>query len=155
MLTIKGRRVLWNDGASRRDFLTAGSARLLGLTLADWFRMKAAGQTTEAKAKSVIQLWMAGGPTQTDTFDPKPQAGEDYAGPLRRPAATNVAGMQISELLPLLAKQADKYALIRSMTHGNNGHETAAYIMQTCTMPAAELVYPAMGAVVAMKKGEA
>ncbi len=155
MLTIKGRKVMWNDGTSRRDFLTAGSAGLIGLTLADWFRMKAAGLTTEAKAKSVIQLWMAGGPTQTDTFDPKPQAGEDYAGPLRRPIGTNVAGIQISELLPLLAKQADKYTIIRSITHGDNGHETAAYIMQTCTKPTAELVYPAMGAVVALKKGEA
>src|SRR4051812_43398842 len=73
MLTIKGRKLLWNDGSSRRDFLTCGAASLIGLTLADWFRMKAAGLTQEAKAKSVIQLLMAGGPTQTDTFDPKPQ----------------------------------------------------------------------------------
>ena len=46
-------------------------------------------------AKSVIQLWMAGGPTQTDTWDPKPNAGEDFTGPLRRPVATNVTGSQI------------------------------------------------------------
>src|ERR1035441_1763562 len=105
MLTIKGSKLMWNDGSSRGDFLTAGPASLIGLTLADWFRMKAAGLTTESKAKSVIQLWMAGGPTQTDTFDPKPGAGEDYAGPLRRPIGTNVAGIQIGELLPLLAKQ--------------------------------------------------
>src|ERR1039457_689339 len=155
MLTIKGSKLMWNDGSSRRDFLTAGAASLIGLTLADWFRMKAAGLTTEGKAKSVIQLWMAGGPTQTDTFDPKPAAGEDYAGPLRRPIGTNVAGMQVSELLPLLAKQADKYTIIRSLTHNDNGHETAAYIMQTGTMPTADLVYPAMGAVVALKKNEA
>lgn len=153
MLTVKGNKVMWNDGSSRRDFLTAGAASLMGLTLADWFRMKAAGLAAEGKAKSVIQLWMAGVPTQTDTFDPKPQAGEDYSGPLRRPIGTNVAGVQISELLPLLAKQADKYTIIRSLTHNNNSHETAAYIMQTCTMPTSELVYPAMGAVVALKKG--
>ena len=95
---------------------------------------------------------MAGGPTQTDTFDPKPNAGDDYTGPLRQPIATNVAGMQIGELLPLLAKQADKYTIIRSMTHGNNAHETAAYIMQTGSMPTAELVYPAMGAIVALQE---
>ena len=55
---------------SRRDFLRVGAASSIGLSLADWFRLQAAGLATEGKAKSVIQLWMAGGPTQTDTFDP-------------------------------------------------------------------------------------
>jgi uncharacterized protein (DUF1501 family) len=134
--------------STRRGFLRVGSASLLGLSLSEYFRLKA----EPAKAKSVIQLWMAGGPTQTDTFDPKPQAGEDFSGPFRGALATNVNGIQISTLLPLLAKQADKYTIIRGMTHGNNAHETAAYIMQTGTMPSAELVYPAMGAIVALKK---
>ncbi len=133
---------------TRRGFLRAGSASLIGLSLPEFFRLKA----EPAKAKSVIQLWMAGGPSQTDTWDPKPQAGEDFTGPLRGAIGTGVAGMQVSTLLPLLAKQADKYTIIRSMTHANNAHETAAYIMQTGTMPAAELVYPAMGAIVALKK---
>ena len=139
------------DIPTRRGFLRVGSASLIGLNLADWFKLRAAPQ---AKAKSVIQLWMAGGPTQTDTFDPKPNAGEDFTGPLRRPIATNVAGMQLGELLPMLAKQADKFTIIRSMTHGNNGHETAAYIMQTGTMPTSDLVYPATGAIVALKKAD-
>jgi hypothetical protein len=137
---------------NRRDFLRVGAAGAIGLSLSDWIRLKAAGLATEGKAKSVIQLWMGGGPTQTDTFDPKPQAGDDYAGPLKKPIGTNVAGIQVSELLPLMAKQADKYTIIRSLTHSNNGHETAAYIMQTGTLPAAELVYPATGAIVALKK---
>jgi hypothetical protein len=98
---------------------------------------------------------MAGGPTQTDTFDPKPGAGEDFTGPLRGALATKVAGMQIGTLFPLLAKQADKFSLIRSMTHNNNAHETAAYIMQTGSMPVSDLVYPAVGAIVAYKKQEA
>jgi len=136
------------DIVGRRGFLRAGSASLIGLSLADWFRLRA----EPGKAKSVIQLWMAGGPTQTDTFDPKPQAGEDFTGPLRGALATNVTGIQIGSLLPLLARQADKYTVIRSMTHGNNAHETAAYIMQTGTMPTSELVYPAVGAIVALKK---
>jgi hypothetical protein len=134
--------------STRRGFLRVGSASLLGLSLPELFRLRA----EPAKAKSVIQLWMAGGPTQTDTFDPKPQAGEDFSGPFRGALATNVSGIQISTLLPLLAKQADKYTILRGMTHGNNAHETAAYIMQTGTMPTAELVYPAMGAIVALKK---
>jgi len=139
------------DIPGRRGFLRAGAASLLGLSVADLFRLRAAGSAP--KATSVIQLWMAGGPAQTDTFDPKPNAGEDYSGPLRRTAATNVSGIAIGELLPLLARQADKYTIVRSMTHSNNGHETAAYIMQTGSMPAAELVYPAVGAIVARLKG--
>jgi uncharacterized protein (DUF1501 family) len=133
---------------TRRGFLRVGSASLIGLTVPDLFRL----QAEPAKAKAVIQLWMAGGPTQTDTFDPKPQAGEDFTGPFRGAIATNVSGIQVSTLLPLLAKQADKYTIIRGMTHSNNAHETAAYIMQTGTMPTAELVYPATGAIVALKK---
>jgi len=123
---------------------------MIGLSMADWFQLR----SETPKAKSVIQLWMAGGPTQTDTFDPKPQAGEDFTGPLRGAISTKVAGMQLSTLFPLLAKQADKFSLIRGMTHNNNAHETAAYIMQTGTLPTSELVYPAVGAIVALKKGE-
>ena len=62
---------------------------------------------------------MWGGPCHLDTFDPKPEAGKDYCGPLNKPIATNVEGIRICELLPLLAKQADKYSIIRSMTHGS------------------------------------
>jgi len=122
--------------------------------MADWLKLKAQGAVQEPKAKSVIQLWMGGGPPHLDTFDPKPQAGADYCGPYKKPLETNVKGIRICEMLPMLAKQADKYSIIRSMTHGQNGHETATYIMQTCTMPG-ELVYPSIGAVVAYKRDEA
>ncbi len=143
-----------NKPITRRDFIRVGSLGAVGLTLADWFQLQALGQTTtEAKAKSVIQIWLAGGPTHIDMFDPKPQAGEDYCGPYKKPIATNVSGIQICQMFPLLAKQADKYSLIRSMTHGNRAHETATYIMQTGTMPSGDLVYPSIGAVVALKKG--
>jgi len=106
-----------------------------------------------AKAKAVIQIWMWGGPPHNDTFDPKPEAGYDYCGPLRTPIKTNVDGIQIGELLPLLAQQADKYSIIRSMTPGNNGHETAAYLTQTGRQPGERLVYPCAGAVVSLFKG--
>jgi len=107
----------------------------------------------KAKAKSVIQIWLWGGPSHLDTFDPKPDAGHDYCGPLNKPIDTNVPGMRISELLPELAKRADKFSLIRSMTHGNNGHETAAYIVQTGRMPGGRDVFPSVGAVVALFRG--
>ena len=85
---------------------------------------------------------MWGGPSHLDTFDPKPAAGNDYCGPLNKPIPTNVDGIVIGELLPLLAKQADKYSIIRSMTHGINGHETAAYMVQTGRKPGEREVYP-------------
>ena len=107
----------------------------------------------KAKAKAVIHIWLWGGPSQLDTFDPKPDAGYDYCGPFNKPIATNVPGIQICELLPLLAKQADKYSIIRSMTHGNNGHETAAYMMLTGHKPGDGIVYPAIGALVSYFKG--
>jgi hypothetical protein len=106
-----------------------------------------AGKPRAAKAKAIIQVWLGGGPTHIDTFDPKPEAGSDYTGPLASTATTNVPGIQIGELLPELAKIADKYSLIRSMTHGDNGHETASYLTQT-GRNAGRIVYPAVGAVV-------
>jgi hypothetical protein len=105
------------------------------------------------KAKSIIQIWLWGGASHLDTFDPKPEAGYDYCGPFDKPIATNVDGIRICQLLPELAKQADKYSLIRSMTHGSNGHETAAYIVQTGRMPGTGLVFPSIGAVVSLFKG--
>src|SRR6185369_1754509 len=95
-VSIRGpKRLLMLDLlTTRRGFLRVGSASLIGLSLSEYFRLKA----EPAKAKSVIQLWMAGGPTQTDTWDPKPQAGEDFTGPLRGQIATNVSGIQVSTL---------------------------------------------------------
>lgn len=104
------------------------------------------------KAKSVIQIWLWGGASQIDTFDPKPNAGYDYCGSLNKAISTNIDGIQINSLLPLLAKQADKYSIIRSMTHGNNSHETAAYMVQTGHIPDRQ-VYPSVGAVASMFKG--
>jgi hypothetical protein len=112
-----------------------------------------AAAPTPARAKAVIQLWLWGGPSHLDTFDPKPAAGGDYCGPFTKPIQTNVPGAQISELLPNLAKMADKYSIIRSMTHGINAHETAAYIMQTGHEPGESLVHPSVGAVVSAFKG--
>src|SRR5271157_5332809 len=125
--------------AVRRALLGAGGL-LLGHHLS--LRTLAAAPSAQASAMSVIQIWMWGGPSHLDTFDPKPEAGSDYCGPLNKPISTNVPGIQISELLPMLAQQADKYSIIRSMTHRNNGHETAAYMMQTGHPPGDRLTYP-------------
>ena len=138
---------------SRRELLGRGLCGAAGLLLADRFGSRARAAAPKAKAKSVIQIWMWGGPPHLDTFDPKPDAGNDYCGQLSKPIKTNVDGIIIGELLPLLAKQADKYSIIRSMTHGVNSHETAAYIVQTGRKPGDGQVYPSVGAVVSLFKG--
>ncbi len=137
---------------SRREALKLGLLGAAGLPFLGAKPCLAQESARPAQAKSVIQIWMWGGPSHLDTFDPKPEAGYDYCGPLKNPIATNVDGIRISESLPLLAKQADKYAIIRSMSHGNNGHETASYITQTGRQPG-RLVYPCAGAVVSLFKG--
>ncbi len=108
---------------------------------------KAKAKTKKVQTKSVIQVFLWGGMSHNDTWDPKPGAGYDYLGEFDKIIPTNVAGIQISPLFPQLAKQADKYSLIRSMTHGNNGHETAAYLMQTGHLPGGRLAYPSVGAI--------
>jgi hypothetical protein len=137
---------------TRRDAMKLGLLGAAGLMLGAP-RALAAQQTGKtARAKAVIQIWMWGGPSHLDTFDPKPEAGYDYCGPLNKPIATNVDGIRICELLPLLAQHADKYSIIRSMTHRINAHETASYMVQTGRKPD-RLVFPSVGAVVSLLRG--
>lgn len=145
---------------SRRELIRRGLLGAAGLFLADKldYRALAAdaaplGPAGKAKAKAVIQVFLWGGMSHTDTWDPKPDAGYDYTGQLKAAIPTNVDGIQLGELFPELAKQADKFSLIRSMTHRNNGHETAAYLMQTGHLPGERLAYPCIGAVFALLKG--
>jgi hypothetical protein len=134
---------------TRRDAMHLAAAGAGGLMLGSPLQASA---VSAGKAKSVIQIWMWGGPAHLDTFDPKPDAGPDYCGPYKTPIETNVSGIQICERLPLLAKQADKYSIIRSMTHGINAHETASYVTQT-GRPVGGDVFPCTGAVVSRFKG--
>jgi uncharacterized protein (DUF1501 family) len=138
---------------SRRDAMRRGLVGAAGIMLADRIVGRAWAVAPAARAKAVIQIWMWGGPSHLDTFDPKPQAGYDYCGPLDKPIATNVDGIVIGELLPLLGKQADKYSIIRGMTHGINAHETASYAVQTGRAPGGHEVFPSTGAVVSLFKG--
>ncbi len=101
----------------------------------------------KGKIKSVIQIFLWGGMSHNDAWDPKPKSGYEYLGEFDKVIPTNVDGIQLGGLFPHLAKQADKYSLIRSMTHGINGHETAAYLMQTGHKPGGRLAYPSVGAI--------
>ena len=140
---------------NRRDFLKMTALcgvfgavdRLTGGLLA----AETAAPAVRQAAKSVIEIWVWGGPSHLETFDPKPGAGKEYNGG-HGDIPTNVPGIRISEYLPKLAQQADKYSIIRSMNHGTNGHETATYLMQTGRMPGDGITYPAIGAVLAMLK---
>ena len=146
---------------SRREALRRGLCATAGLMVADRLSADAlavatptATPATKGKAKSVIQIFLWGGMSHNDTWDPKPDSGYEYMGEFPKAIPTNVDGIQIGELFPMLAKQADKFSIIRSMTHRNNGHETAAYLMQTGHTPGERLSYPSVGAVFAMFKKE-
>ncbi len=151
------------SGISRRETLQRGLYGAAGLMLAKGLgsgTLAAAAEPDQApnpapakaKAKSVIQIFLWGGMSHNDTWDPKPDAGYEYLGEFTQVIPTNVDGIQLGGLFPELAKQADKYSLIRSMTHRNNGHETAAYLMQTGHSPGERLAYPSIGAVFSLFK---
>jgi hypothetical protein len=137
---------------SRREALRRCIFGSAGLLLMEPLAIHAAQPAPTGKARSVIQIWLWGGPCHIDTFDPKPEAGSSYCGQLDKPIQTNVSGIRIGQLLPELAKHADKYSLIRSMTHGNNGHETASYLVQTGRSSERD-VFPCVGAVTSYFKG--
>ncbi len=128
MLGIGQQRVRDCRGWSRRELLRAGALSVSGLTLADVLRLQAAGVTSErAPAKSVILLWLWGGPSHLDTFDLKPDAPVQYRGPYS-PIATTVPGCEIGELFPMLAKRAHRYSILRSLKCASNDHGIAGTI---------------------------
>lgn len=103
-------------------------------------------------AKSVIEIWLDGGPSQMETFDPKPDAPREYNGGLKS-LKTN-AGFEVHEWCPNLAKCANLYSVVRTLTHRQGGHETAQYLMLTGRMPGRGLVYPAIGGIVSYMKAK-
>lgn len=140
---------------TRRTALKAGFLGVLGLTSADLLRLQARGQASSRK-KSVILIWLDGGPSHLESYDPKPFAPIEYRGPWGA-IRTNVPGMYVSEILPQHAKHADKMALIRSVHHDNGDHFAAAHWMLTGRFGsnAANLkqMYPSVGSFVAKVKG--
>jgi hypothetical protein len=131
--------------------MKGGLLGITGLALAG--RGAPAPAPAAAKARSVIQVFLWGGMSHSDTWDPKMDAGYDYTGSFKDEIPTNVPGIKLGALFPKLAQRADTFSIIRSMTHRNNGHETAAYLMQTGHLPGERLAYPCIGAVFALLKG--
>ncbi len=113
---------------TRREFLRIGGIGAMGLVLPRLLRAESEGKPVRGrgKAKACILLYLHGGQSQLETFDPKPAAPPEIRGEFK-PIATRVPGLQICEHLPKLARLADKFALIRSMTHGTTNHNPAGY----------------------------
>ena len=129
--------------ASRRDFLRYSVAGSLAWAAS---RHVLAAEATAAKAKAAVLVFLDGGPSHIDTFDPKP--GQDTAGPFK-PIDTKIAGVQFSEHFSKLAGVADKLAVFRSLTSPEGDHERAQVLLHTGYQPTPALSYPSLGAVVA------
>ncbi len=142
MLSIPGPKGMMCDGPTRREFLRVGSVGLFGLSLSHFLSWKALANTETHKyagakgfgnAKSVILLFLQGGPSHLDIWDPKPDAPSNVRSEFK-PIKTNVPGTYLSETMPMMAQQADKYTLIRSMSYTPKGlfnHTAAIYQMMT------------------------
>jgi len=143
---------------SRRDFLTVGALAGVGLTLPDLFRLESARAEKknydflEAKAKSVIHIYLPGGSAHQETWDPKPFSPIEYRGDLK-PIKSKVAGIEYSELMVKSSAVADKLCVIRSMTHGEAAHERGTHNMFTGYRPSPALQYPSFGSVVSHEYG--
>ncbi|MBP89258.1 MAG: hypothetical protein CMJ64_21500 [Planctomycetaceae bacterium] len=158
MLTINGRPRSVCSGLTRRELLQVGGAGLFGLTLPRVLAAEQAGLPFEnARAKSVLFLYLFGGPSQLETFDMKPDAPSELRGPFK-PVASRTPGLQICEHLSRSAKVSNKFAVIRTLTHPHNDHNACHYIQtgHKWTRSAAdgndvnarETDWPAMGSVV-------
>jgi hypothetical protein len=138
-------------GPSRRSLLKAGMLTAFGLGLDDFFRLQSlgagSGGVKPTKVKHCILIWMAGGPSHIDTFDPKPDAPSDVKGEFK-PIDTAVPGLKISEVFPKLAAMMDRVTLVRSVTSPEADHDRAAHHLLTGYRPSPSLVYPSFGSVI-------
>src|SRR5438270_9542250 len=132
MISVRGNGVRLCDGFTRRDLLMIGGLGIAGLSLPNLLRADAAAAPRRETA--CILFFLQGGQSQLDVWDLKPDAPEGIRG-LFKPISTNVAGIRITEHLPLLAKMADKYAIIRSMTHSSTNHNPGSDRALTAGMP--------------------
>ena len=130
MLRIQGQKSQTCSGVSRRTMLQASGAGLLGLSLPKLLAAEQSGSLPGARAKSVIFMFLFGGPSQYETFDMKPDAVSDIRGPFR-PIASRTPDLQICEHLPRLARVSNKYCVIRSMSHDFNDHSGGGHYIQT------------------------
>jgi Protein of unknown function (DUF1501) len=145
--------VKFDDGFSRRDFLHAGALSMLGLSLPQYFSLKAQGAVDPAKDMNCIMLFLLGGPSHLDTWDLKPGAPAEIRGPYK-PIKTNVPGIEISEIFPRMATQCDKVAFIHGCYHTAAAvHDTGHQMMQTGRLFQGGIEQPHIGCVLQKLKG--
>lgn len=145
------------NSMSRRSLLTVGAVGGLGLTLGDFFRLREARADLKhydfipAKAQSVIHVFLPGGMAHQESFDPKPFSPIEYRGEMG--SIKTKTGEVISETLPKLAGLSDKFAIIRSLTHGEAAHERGTHNMFTGYRPSPALIFPSFGSIVSHQYG--
>jgi hypothetical protein len=146
---------------TRREFVQIGASSILGLSWADLLRLRASNSYQVGSARSVIFLWLWGGPSQLDTWDPKPNAGLDYRGPFAT-INTRITGVRFGELFPQIANLADRIAILRSLYTSSNDHGVAGTVGLTGSslgsvnlggQMAMGSARPTLGSVVARAKG--
>jgi hypothetical protein len=160
MFNLLGSRTGTNcDGSSRRDFLKVGALGLAGLTLPDLLRTRAAAAAAGRPTRntSVVWLWLGGGPSHVETFDPKMTAPAEFRSTVGA-VKTNVAGIELGGVFPQLARVADKLALVRSFAHRNSGHGGGTHwVMTGYDFPPADNgqapIKPGFGSIVARYRG--
>lgn len=156
MLQLMSHRGARNcQGFTRRTALKAGFLGLTGLTVGNHLRLQAAGSAAKSD-KSVILIWLDGGPSHMDSYDPKPDAPSEYRGPWSA-LQTNVPGIFLSETLPQHAQLADKMAFIRSVSHGTGDHFAGAHWMLTGRFGSTSVnlpqKFPSVGSYISKVKG--
>lgn len=157
MLTVLGQPRRVCNGLTRRQLLQVGSAGLFGLSLPKVLAAEATQPVRRARAKSVLFVFLFGGPSQLETFDMKPDAPSGIRGPYQ-PIASRTPGLQICEHLPRLAQLSDRYCVIRTVNHRQNDHNACHYMQTGHPMPpaprgaagvdATDRDWPAMGSVI-------
>jgi Protein of unknown function (DUF1501) len=137
----------------RRSFVKLGAVQLFGLLgYGDVLRLRAQSPAPAKRDISIIHLWLTGGLSQLDTFDPKPDVDSRYRS-LFKPIETNVSGIRVSEHLPRTARQADKYVIVRSMTHRQAAHEAACNLILSGHEPLPTVRQPSLQCVIAKERG--
>ena len=137
---------------SRREFLYVGLIGGLGLTLGDFFKLRAAEAVQEAKAQALIHIYLPGGISAHEFLDPKPLSPVEYRGPFGA-IPTKLDGVRFSEYMKDTAQIADKITIVRSMTHGEAAHERGTHTMFTGYRPSPALQFPSYGSVVSHELG--
>jgi hypothetical protein len=158
MLTVLSHPRQVCSGLTRRDLLQAAGTGLFGLSLPRVWAAEANQPARKARAKSVLFVFLFGGPSQLETFDMKPDAPSGVRGPFR-PIAARTPGLRICEYLPRLAQFSNRYCVVRTLNHGHNDHNACHYIQTGHPMPpaqrgaagvdATDQDWPAMGSVIA------